>query len=478
MSRRNEAQEMIHDLVDGTISNEDFAVLQEILMTDAGARRDYFNLTTTDQLLVDNYRQPDLLGHHVEPDRGSWTARHMRGKKLFWSLGAAAAILVLSLSALWMIVAPDAPVLFSSSADSRLLIEGQPPGTEVWRQGETLEVKSGVALAKLNRETEACISGPASLVLLEEGGDVEMRRGRVFFRIADGAPDFKIHVAGATVRHIGTEFGIRAIDGNSGEVHVATGSVEIDRLDGKKPLVLGAGEAASWMNGQATERIECDLAPFLRSLPTEVLVFSDDFSEPKGTMISGKKPDVGEPWRVLGEKNPTTAGAGELDTSGGFRKLTTNFRIIGDPDHYRRVVLMSFATQTPRRTFDKVFRVEGTEGITLWDLDGKPICSVSARAKDGHRWRLVDHMSNRESELTSISALESNQLTLRYDTLTGRITLHAGPTAQAEVVAEVSTANDAVAACLTVSNDEGGDLALTQLNVHFVNYQEKQVKDE
>ncbi|WP_193213250.1 FecR domain-containing protein [Luteolibacter marinus] len=473
MIPREEIQELIHDMVDGSISKEDFDRLQAVLLDDAEARRDYLHLTTTDQLLVDNYKHPDLLASHVEPAGDSWTARRLRGRGMMWSLGAAAAILLLGIGVLRMISTPLPPVVLSRSADCRFLIDGMAPEEKVWKQGQQLEVRNGVTLARLNPQTEAFVSGPARLELNKDG-DVLLKEGKVFFRVAPGAPDFKVRVAGATVRHIGTEFGIRAIDRGSCEVHVASGSVEIDRADGHPPMELVAGEGAVWMNDQLTEVVEADLRDFHQSMPTEVMVFSDDFSEPKGTRISGKKPDIGEPWRVLGEKNPTTAGAGELDTSGGFRNLTTNFKIEEDLNHKRRVVvLMSFATAPPRILFDKVKRTGGTESITLWDHDGRPICSVVARAKDGHRWRLCDHASNRESEPTRFSALETNELTLRYDTLAGKITLHAGPSAQAESVAEVSTGSDVEAACLTVENNDGGDLALNRLDVQFVNYAEK-----
>ena len=59
MSRPSEAVPLIHELIDGTIGKEDFARLQEILLRDPAARKDYYALLCTDQMLVDTYEMPD-----------------------------------------------------------------------------------------------------------------------------------------------------------------------------------------------------------------------------------------------------------------------------------------------------------------------------------------------------------------------------------------------------------------------------------
>ena len=470
MSKKSLALELINELIDGTIDKDDFVMLQMILQKDPEARQDYYRLMITDQMLVDNFSHPDLLAQQVESDERWWTARRLKGRARIWSVAVATAIIVVGILTLQMLSLTQDPAYLSSSADSCSLVEGDPSSDGIWQRGELLEVHSGVTLARINRETDVCISGPATLRLEEEDGDVELLRGRAFFNVRPGAPKFSVYVGGATVRHVGTQFGIRAIDRKSCEVHVASGSVEIDRQDGNAPMIVEAGKAVAWMNGQMTEKIDYAISAFQRTLPSEVLVFSDNFDEPKNTPLSGKMPDIGDAWRVLAEKHPTLAGAGELDTSGGYRNLSANFRIPGDDDHFQRVVLMSFKTAPPRWVFDKVSRVGGSERITLWDRNGSAICSVEALARDGHRWHLRDHLSGRVSEPTSYSAIEANELTLRYDTLAGKISLHHGETAQSEPIAEISTGNRAVAACLTLLNDDGGDLALNRLDVQFVNY--------
>ena len=59
MMRPSETLQLTHELIDGSISKEDFARLQEAMLQDPAARRDYYALLCTDQMLVDTYEMPD-----------------------------------------------------------------------------------------------------------------------------------------------------------------------------------------------------------------------------------------------------------------------------------------------------------------------------------------------------------------------------------------------------------------------------------
>lgn len=468
MNEPNEAERLIQELLEGTIGKESFTRLEEILLNDADARRDYFALMATDQMLVDNYEMPDHLAMQASLIAAQPPQRPRAFRAWVWGSGIAAALLMLAVSWFMLFRSPPPSVTVAGSADSYFLIDGVTVNEATWGKGQKLEVRDGVVVVRLSADTEACIDGPAQLVLMENGQDLDLRRGKVFFRVGPDAPKFKVRVAGATVRHIGTEFGIRAAEGGSCEVHVISGKVEIDRAAAGK-WALKAGEAASWLNRGTTRLAALDVAEFRRALPAETVVFEDDFSEPKDTLLAGKKPDVGQPWVVQMEKSPTLVGSGKLDTSGGGRNLKAPFYPPPVADH-RQVVLMSFSTRQPAWIWDKQTRLGGIEKIALQTSDGRVICSVQARAGEGHRWRLRDEGSGRESELTGVSAFQENELTLRYDALGGKITLHAGTSTQAEMIAEVPASIRAVPDSLVIWNDDGGDLALNRLSVRTVNY--------
>lgn len=464
--------ELLHELLDGSIGKEEFARLEQALMEDPDARRDYFALMSTDQMLMDNYEMPDHLGMHAQLLAGADAERSSRQRSWWiWGGTAAAALVMLTVTWFTFFRGPAEPARISGSADSYFLIDGSPVAEGPWRHGQRLEVSDGVVVARMNEFTEACIDGPALVYLGDNGRDIDLRRGRVYFRVAPGAPKFKISAAGASIRHIGTEFGVRVMEGGSCEVHVVNGVVQVDR-GSKGKQILNARDRISWLNGGDTRFDPVAPLDFRKALPDESVLFEDDFSEPAGTRLNGKKPDAGQPWEVQLERAPTTAGGGVLDTSGSARNLRGRF-VEGSPPNHRQVVLMSFSTREPTAIADKRTRMGGIEKIALVAADGSIICSVEARARDGHWWRLRDEATTEgvlESELTRISALQEHELTLRYDALAGKITLHRGTSTQSELIAEMPASVRAMPTSLTIWNDDGGDLALKRISVKVVDY--------
>lgn len=470
MKPESSTEQLIQDFIEGSISKEDFEKLERVMMSDAGVRRDYFALMSTDQMLSDNYEMPDHLALHTHLLAGSQLERAEKLRaRWIWGGAIAAVLLVLATALPLFLHREPLPATVSGSADSYFLIDGVTVNEGRWSKKQRLEVLDGVVVAQLDAYTTACVDGPALIFMGENGRDVDLRRGRVFFRVQPGAPKFKVLAAGAVIRHIGTEFGVRVVEGGSCEVHVTTGKVEVDRGNQKGRWVLKAGESASWLNRGNTSLDPVTATDFRKDLPGETVVFEDDFSEPAETPLKDKRPDVGEPWEVQMERVPTMVGAGKLDTSGGARNLKGNFLPESTQNH-RQVVLMSFSTRQPSWIWDKQTRLGGIEKIALQTADGTVICSVQARASEGHRWRLRDEGRGLESELTGISALQENELTLRYDALAGKITLHSGTSTQSALIAEVPASRRAMPASLVIWNDDGGDLALKRISVKIVDY--------
>ena len=464
MSRPSEAVPLIHELIDGSIGKEEFARLQEIMLRDPEARRDYYALLCTDQMLVDTYEMPEQLAAHAKVVTVPAVKRRKIGKILL----ALAAVLTVGFFTAMVTHANTPRVTVTASADSHFLIDGKEASSKFWKKGEVLDVHDGMLVLRLNPSAEASIDGEASLRLISNDGDLELRRGKAFFRAASDSPAFDVKVAGATVRHIGTDFGIRALDDGSCDVHVLDGRVEIKR-PGEDKLVLSSGESASWRDGGPTQRAAAERMAFRQLPPVEQVIFDDDFSEAAGTVLAGKQPDTGKPWRVVEQQGVMTTGGGRLDTSGGFRHLGAIFADL-PAGSGREVLVTTFTTAPPAVMADKKTRRSGIERITLMDANGKRLCSVVALARENHCWRLRDDVAGKESSLTRLSALDVHDLTLRYEPATGRITLHAGTNAQGETLAELATEARGVATSLELWNDYGGDFALSRLTVRHVRY--------
>ncbi|MCW1885111.1 FecR domain-containing protein [Luteolibacter flavescens] len=465
MMRPSETLRLIHELIDGSIGKEDFARLQEALLQDPAARRDYYALVCTDQMLADTYDMPEYLAAHAKVV----AAPEVKRRKVSKMLVAMAAVLMAGIFTALVIQANRPRVTVTATADSHFLIDGKEATSEFWKKGEVLDVHDGMLVAQLNASAEANIDGTASLRLLNNKGDLELRRGKAYFRSATEGPDFEVQVAGATVRHVGTDFGIRAKDDGSCDVHVMGGSVEISR-PGQETLVLVAGESVSWRDGGPSKRAASEPRAFRMTPPIERVIFDDDFSEPVGTVLANKMPDEGKPWKVVEQQGVMTTGGNRLDTSGGFRHLGAVFADV-PAGAGRDVVVATFTTTPPSVMGDKKTRRSGIERITLLDAEGKRLCSVVALAREEHCWRLRDDVAGRESSLTNLSALDTHHLSLRYDPMAGRISLHAGLNAQGETIAELDTEAQGMPATLELWNDYGGDFALSRLTVRHVRYQ-------
>ncbi|GAA5484518.1 FecR domain-containing protein [Haloferula sargassicola] len=467
MKGRDETEQLIHELVDGSIEPEDFARLQEILRTDREARQKYYALTCTDQLLCERFESSELaFARHASRHR--WSEKRQHGHPWAWSLSVAALVMLVGFLALFLISSPTPPVPLTVSPDASFLIDGHRPAELEWKISERLDAQSGVVAARINASTTLCLESPASVILLDDQGSFELLNGRAWVETQGSAPDFLTKLRGATIRHLGTRFGVLADQDKVGEVHVEEGKVSLERPN-EAPVILVDGEASRWSFQRPPHPVECNAAGFQHSLPSESILFLDDFNEPAGTLLRSKEPDVGNYWLPLKEKTPTRVGGGLLDTSGGYRHLSASFRTrhFGDGRH---LFLVTVTTTPPSRLSDKTSRLGGSEGIRLWDDSGSSLCSLVALAKDGHRWRLRDEVTGKESGSLDLSALEAHQLTLCFEPDSGRLSLYEGATAQGKQLARIPCKAANYPVSLTVDNDDGGDLALTRLKVTSVSY--------
>jgi ferric-dicitrate binding protein FerR (iron transport regulator) len=114
-----------------------------------------------------------------------------------------------------------------------------------YREGQRLtagpvRLLAGNAVLRLDGGTLVMLRGDCDLDLRRDGR-VELRRGEITARSADGADGFIVHVPGTTVVDLGTEFALRVDAQGRTEVHVVEGSVRLDSADvaaGDSPVLL------------------------------------------------------------------------------------------------------------------------------------------------------------------------------------------------------------------------------------------------
>ncbi|WP_193213932.1 FecR domain-containing protein [Luteolibacter marinus] len=465
----HELNRLLNRLIDGSIEADDFDRIQAVLKQDEAARRTYYELLGVDMLLGELYEVPDYIAVHSQTMDNSWALRRAKRGMFAWSALGAAAILLITLGTFFLFKARPPEIKIAASEDSHFHVNGEIRSGGMLNPDDSLVIDHGVVSLALGPYVEAYIDGPARLRLIDRQGRLELMEGSAFFQIAPGGGGFEVHTPAGIIRDIGTKFGVRILAGGQVETHVTAGAVEVERHQGDAPYRVDAGEAVKWSPTGPIRRTIINADLFVQALPWQHVLFRDDFNEEDGTLLSGKNPDVGWPWRILMEPSPTLVTDGRVDTSFGPRTISGNF--IAEPSSgRRRVYLVSLTTLPPEKIDDKVGLANGRETITLWNRDGFPLVSLTANATDRHRWHLSDDRTGTASLGTQLSALEENTMTLSYDRDTGLVRLYEGGNTRGTLLDQLSVQSGESPVSFTVTNADGGDVAIDDVDVRVVAY--------
>jgi len=256
--------------LDGQISDEAFAELEERLASEPAARQTYAELSRLDGEL----REVGADGGDVAavPNRKSapWNSYWIAG----WVL--AAGIVVTSIP-VWMVLFPTSPAIpdqfvsNNSPVESIAVISAE-AGAK-WNQESTVAVGNGMALgsgtlvldeglAQLDFFSGASItlSGPAKIELRSAKLAI-LHSGTIRADVPPAARGFEIQTANVRVEDLGTSFGIVADNDGRSDVVVFDGEVRAIQPSGKS-LSLLTGDAATLTNGKAEQVAAANFGPF------------------------------------------------------------------------------------------------------------------------------------------------------------------------------------------------------------------------
>jgi ferric-dicitrate binding protein FerR (iron transport regulator) len=262
--------------LDGCISDSEFAELQQLLESDAGARTRYAELARLDAELRESGGAVDEPAYEQSPQLSSWS--HM--PRVAQALVSAAAVLVLLIPA-WMLVGPDRPVgnQVADTMDSppskpvRSIAVISAEAGALWETGSGKQIGRGTALepsrltlveglAQIDFFSGASItlSGPAEIELRSRKLAV-LHRGRVRADVPPAARGFEIRTADVRLEDLGTSFGVVAGENGNSDVIVFDGEVRAINRQGEE-LSLLAGDAAHLARGNASKSPSEGLASF------------------------------------------------------------------------------------------------------------------------------------------------------------------------------------------------------------------------
>ena len=266
----------ILDLLDGNLSDEEFTALQSELLRDADARKTFKRFVRLHSELEIRYTSTAKIERIgiVPVDR---IIARQRRRIVRGSLLAAAALLVLSAVAMWLIMAPASPPTlgtFRTAPNSAFTLihtgDDDAPMGNVLTEGSKIRLVSGTLEGNFASGVRVVAEAPCEFRVLTKDR-IALRKGVAWFHVPPKAVGFAVETVELTIVDLGTEFGIVAANREGDEVHVAKGSVEVMvSAQGGETQILQAGQARRVAGDGQLQTIRPDASRFRTELPRTV----------------------------------------------------------------------------------------------------------------------------------------------------------------------------------------------------------------
>lgn len=183
------------------------------------------------------------------------TIRFTRMRRTALAIAALIA-LVLTLSFVLRPAKPVVAKLFDAE-------ENPDPAREV-RIGEKIEFPAGVARMEFTNGAVVAIEGPAALTI-RSADEVSLDHGRLNAWCPETAYGFRVVTVSATLKDLGTSFGVSATADGMADFVVLDGKVEVQK--GKDVRTLTEGRALQADLGKGLRTVAFEPAPFQRTWP-------------------------------------------------------------------------------------------------------------------------------------------------------------------------------------------------------------------
>jgi len=391
---------LVQQVLDGDVTAEQFDGFQERLRKEPD--------------LVDLYKGYALLQHTLSEEfedgfsTGAYTAA---GARRSWNAGllllacslAVLAALAWLLSRGYLGGAGNVGVA-TFSVDAVWQIEGpsSPLGgaTGIPAGGKIL-LRQGRASVSLEPSVTVVLEGPASLAL-ESKNEVELKQGRGYFRLGGSNGGLTVRARGFTAVDSGTEFGIDCPEGASDEIHVYSGKVRVTPTKGGSTLDLESGASLAVGADGKPQRVPAASRPFADHLGRFETVIGGEF--------------VRDDWH-LDFGNPSITGKRfEGLNFTAYRKLPTP-----EPSDGNSVVLVTISVVKPD---NGTFHTDGWAGMSFFS-GGNEVLFFGDSFGTRNTWSL-DVKQRLPVILPGSPVVGPRTVTLRYDSITGDVSLHDG----------------------------------------------------
>jgi ferric-dicitrate binding protein FerR (iron transport regulator) len=288
----------IQMLLDGELSAEEFRALEAELLENPEALDTYRNWVGLHCGLQHHGSLNAAVAKlPVVPIERVLALQRQRTVRI--SLLAAAAVLLVSAVALWINQSPFTPRTlagFRTAPGSSFTLthsgNGKRPTDGMLAEGSRIVLDHGVVELDLPHDVRAIIEAPATLTIIDDR-TVDLDRGRAFFEVQ--SPDghgFTVITPNQKIVDLGTAFGIDVpVGSDQTHLHVFTGSVRIEGLEGKETgEVIHAPRAVAIRDIRVEKQLDETADRFRRRLPDKLnQILVEDF---ESGLIAGREFDV------------------------------------------------------------------------------------------------------------------------------------------------------------------------------------------
>ncbi|MBT8037282.1 MAG: DUF642 domain-containing protein [Verrucomicrobiae bacterium] len=281
----DELDSAIQNALDGTLSEAGCFELRNILKSDPAARARYYEYAALEQSLA--YRISGFTSVDAARSLADIRLQAESRRTFRVSIIAAAAVIIAVLVAMQLIFVSEPTVMANYEVAHGSLYTIESPGSGGGSTVEGLTDESIVTLTQgtfelvLKNGTRSVVTAPAKFQLRDEM-ELDLSYGTVWTEVSEEGTGFRVKTPGFLVTDLGTEFGVRSTPGTADEVHVFSGSVEVDAQSGTKETLM-EGQAARRLPDGNLQAISVDSELFLTKLPMVLLV--------NGDFEAGDRPD-------------------------------------------------------------------------------------------------------------------------------------------------------------------------------------------
>ena len=389
--------QLVQQVLDGELSRDAFDGFQQRLRAEPELLRLYGDYA--------------LLNHtlHEEFEGGHSIAGNAVASRSTRVLLAVAALFIL-LAGLWWLrphftqTAMDDAAMATFSLDAVWHLEGSFRNNGAatgLAKGASIHLLQGRAFISLEPAITAMIEGPATVTIRAENA-LHLANGRGWFKCGGNSGGLTVTTAKLTAVDSGTAFGVVSAPETADEVHVVSGTVRVTSTSGGETVPLDAGNAARIMESGIIERLPANGGGFATSLGRFSSVISGPFEKSQWTIQHG-----------------TPAITQQRIEGGNYAIFMTLPQALPSGD---ATVLL--ATLDVGKSTEGEFHTDGWAGMSFFNNDTEVLFFGDSFGTKP-TWSL-DVKQHIPVILPKQAVSGPREITLRYDSRTGEVSLHEG----------------------------------------------------